>query len=344
MWPGFFKFAILILLLAPSAYAIETGAGPSTKSEGQVLFNDGRDDYAAGKYTDAIPLLQRLVDRYPGVPSLSDYHEVRLWLGKSYLETGENEKAIRQFRAYLEGAIRKANRENALIWIGQAYLNLGKYDEAYLTSVEIGQDAEKDPSRKELQVEALLLRARALLGFGGSRNGETAEHVLASADQLVQTSGNSQLNAQTATLLLEQKFAKCTEFLSPKKAVSEKDATEKLDRRASCLAEGLPIYQRAIHANDTPSSARANELIKEAYGALWKICGAPPPPTRLKPTDRTPLQKKRYLQELSSRLTQDCQRQTDLALDIVRNWPTQKDSAHSFLDIQSEMKRLEAGN
>jgi tetratricopeptide (TPR) repeat protein len=347
MWLRSFKhlvFIVLVLGFAPAAFANDTSTGPTSNAEASILWQDGQTDYLQGKFREAIPLLQRLIDRYPGFPSVSDYHEARLWLGKSYLETGENKKALAEFKNYLEGAIRKINREDALVWSGKAQLNLKQYDEAYMTSVEIQHDAENDPSRKELMAEALLLRARALLGLGGSRQGESAGRVLESADQIAQQSGNPGLRAESAELLLEQKLGDCARLL-PHKPLSEGEVSTRFDRRAACLAESFPLYRRAVREGEQANADRANTLLTGAYDGLWKVCQNPPPPKKIKPIDRTDVEKKRYLQELSSELTKNCRRQTDLALDIVRTWTAESPPLSSFamthvLALQRELEKF----
>ena len=109
----------LVSLVPTSAYAVETGNGPTSQQESDILWTDGQKAFDTGAYQDAVNDLSRLVDRYPGSTGYLEAHRL---LGRSLMLLGRTAEAIAPLQAYITAT---GNRELGLttrLWLGDAYL------------------------------------------------------------------------------------------------------------------------------------------------------------------------------------------------------------------------------
>ena len=113
---------------APMATAAPAPApAPAPSKDEASAFNSIKDLLDQGKNDEAVPLMEDYLNRYP-----KGAHEdkVAFWLGVSYFNKNEHDKAIKTLRIVSENHAESEEAPNALLRIGLAYLELGRTDEA----------------------------------------------------------------------------------------------------------------------------------------------------------------------------------------------------------------------
>lgn len=319
-----------------AALAAPTSLGPTSAEEAEILWKDGRSAFQKKKYQDAINLLQRLIDRYPGHPGYLESHKL---MGEACIRNGDPERGLPYLRHYVEGTRNPTEIAQGGLALGEAYLALKKFTEAFLIA-EGFEKGEGPYSLKKtlenqpiLQGRTLLLKSRALIGLDQDERAlaawDSASKVLKPLKSL-----KSLKSDETFEVRLILKTRSCDRFPSAG-PLDEAQVKDQLLRRSTCLKEALLLYRDHITSTDSPSAKNASAIILDSFAGLVHACKEPPMPPRLTPKERTPEQLKRYREELSAALRADCRRALEESADLVLKFRS-KQFARSLTRLADE--------
>jgi tetratricopeptide (TPR) repeat protein len=312
------------------ASADSTSIGPVSESEARVLWKDSQAFYNEGNCQDALSRLKRLIDRYPGYPTATDYREARFELGHCYFTLNQNKAAENELKTYLEGSGDHPHSDHAKEMIGQAQLRLKQAHEAYLTSL----DLEKSQS-PETKIKALILRTQALMARNEDEKAQaSATSALSSAEQL----HSKELLGDAQALQLELKTRECAKHPS-KGPLEESRVRAEIKARGTCLSEALVQFRKVLAQEDAGSSDQAVQLVRNGYADYRQACAHPPKPPKLKPKDRTTAQLKHYQLELADDLLQIYEGQQKTARQFIKTW--KQETPPPSESIQRRLQSLE---
>jgi hypothetical protein len=334
------KIAAVALTLATSACPerralsdTDTSRGPVSEEEGNILWQDGQSDASGGLCADAVPLLKRLVDRYPGHPG---YVKAHLLLGECLIQLDDPSAAVAQLRYFTQGSASEANPESHDLYqrgrvaLGRAYLALGRGSEADLVASEIARHASPSGPAELYAVEGLLIRARALVLLGQD---ERAQDTLDSVTPLI-PAGHTDLSGQAAWTKMRLVNRRCSRLLA-KGSLDEAQARNQLGRRGDCMLEATVAARDALLTGQASWARRVEQQAIEALGSFEDACRkAPSPPKRSK---RTPTELKKYRAELAQVMARDCARTVQGAITMLDGWKKEMpaQSAPYLLGIRS---------
>jgi tetratricopeptide (TPR) repeat protein len=317
-----------------TTYAIETSNGPTSSQEADILWNDGQKAFDNGQYQDAINLLQRLVDRYPGH---SGYLEAHRLLGRSLMMMGRYEEALDPLRAYVHATGTREEGLRTRLWVGEDYLKLSKPDEGYLAATEV----EKSSKGKfeDIYARSQFLKARALIGLNQDAR---ARRVLDSVESSPAVASDSVLQGYAARTRIELKLRECAKFPA-RSTMDEGQARDQFNRRALCLQESLTQFKTAAESRETETADEASEKIFRGYESYSAAIQHPPEPSKLTPTDRTAQQKSAYLAELTARLDEDRKKALHETLKTLAEWKLKASSkaAEAYTKLTKKLETLQ---
>jgi hypothetical protein len=268
--------------------------------------------------------LDRLIARYPAHPQ---YLKAHLLLGRSLLALGDAERALEPLRYYVQGTGIDEESVRARIDLGYANLALGKYHEALLLALEIQNIRKKMPS--EIRARNLILKSRALIGLNEDFR---AKRSLDSANKLLQL-------PEAEYVGLELQLRSC-ERLPSKGPLDESQIRTQLDRRGTCLLEGLNLFRKTLDAKDAQWSAKAHARVEAAFARYTDACANPVQAVPTGKQKRTAKQLLSYREELAAILRQDCRAQCAAALELIKGWKPQADRISKDL-LEQFTKKLE---
>lgn len=153
-------------LIATLAFAILGGAGSfkgaiaqpaqvESDRQAEELFNQGLEDYRAGRYQNACRGFSDLLNRFPKYRRSS---AAQLMLGKTHYKLGNYEQAIKAAEKLFHRFPKSSYRDDACYLMGHCYYRLGKYGQAveqYLTVIDTGGDPRLKWKSKRLIVSLL---------------------------------------------------------------------------------------------------------------------------------------------------------------------------------------------
>jgi tetratricopeptide (TPR) repeat protein len=122
--------------ISPGTFALPEGVvviDEAARKKAEPLLEEAAQLYEEKQYAEALALLQRVCDEYPGLPDeVASAHLVR---GHCYRALGQNEEAI---KAYQEGIdkVREGGIQRPRYFLAVAYLGIGR------THMELEQNAE----------------------------------------------------------------------------------------------------------------------------------------------------------------------------------------------------------
>jgi tetratricopeptide (TPR) repeat protein len=287
------------LLPSPAIAAISaTSTGPVSEEEARVLREDGLDAYNHGRYRDALPLLRRYVDRYPGQPQ---YIEIKLALAGTFVALKQPREALAVLKGFADSLPRGDQQYGARLMAARAQLQAGQLQEALQSTQSLARETGLPPA---LQAANLLVQARALIALNEDAR---AEQSLASAIAL--SPGGASALQGAAETGLDLKLRQCARLPGPP-PLEEANARDQYARRGDCLLEGLLLVLKE------PSPALEGHWIA-AWRNYREAVRKPPPPPRLVPRDRDARQKRTYARELALALMQDLRARARHAIELM---------------------------
>lgn len=313
--------------IAPAAGA-PTDLGPATAQEAELLWKEGKAAFEASDFQAATNRLQRFVDRYPAHGGYLQAHRL---LGEAYLGLAEQDRdagraaeakarakqALAPLRYFATGTRAAGEAAKGTILLGHAYLDTGKAREALLSAMEVEKQRLGGPG-EGLRIEALLLKALAQLALGRPADAELA--MAAAEAKLGQlASPPAPLVGETRLTRLRVKNDRCAALPSSAR-MEESQARDQLERRGTCVTEGMLLYKEVLKTGDTRAMDRATREALSAVEGYRRACLNPPDPP-LRPR-RTELQLRRYREELGQALARDCREKQRAALELVLSWKT----------------------
>jgi len=299
--------------------AAETSTGPTSQEEADVLWNDGKSAYDAEEFAKAIPLFQRLVDRYPG---FSGYLEAHRYLGRAYLFNDQAKMSIPPLRYYITATADRELSIRARIWLAEANLAMGKPHEAFLSSIEIEKSPSADP---QTFAEGEIMKAHTLIAL---KEDERAQKVLDAVKQKPIVDTDPVLKGQAAQVELQLKIRDCGKPITqsskggPESGMDELKVQDAYSRRAICLQEALVLVR---HAVDSAGTGKDLMTLKQAQGEILRGFIAynhaiQNPPLAAHHASQTTLQKKQYKDELVDHLQGDLRRTYQEATASLTTW------------------------
>jgi TolA-binding protein len=297
------------------AGAADTSTGPTSQEEANVLWNDGKAAYDAEEFAKAIPLFQRLVDRYPG---FSGYLEAHRYLGRAYLFNDQAKLSIPPLRYYITATADRELSLRARIWLAEANLATGNPHEAFLSSIEIEKSPSADP---QTFAEGEIMKAHTLIAL---KEDERAQKVLDAVKQKPIVDTDPVLKGQAAQVELQLKIHDCEKPItpSPKVGLDELKVQDAYSRRAICLQEALLLVR---HAVDAAGTGKDLMTLKQAQGEILRGFIAynhaiQNPPLAAHNASQTTLQKNQYKAELVDHLRGDQRRTYQEATASLTTW------------------------
>lgn len=307
----------IILLLSlhnPDSIAADSNASQPIESSARTLWDQGRSAYFASHYQEALVHLKELIDFYP---AQEGYLQAHLLLGQSYLKLKNPAAAIEPLKYYINATSQSPKSILARIALAQAYLNLRKFSEAELISYEIQQMEAKYTLKSDEKIEALLIQARAFIGF--HQENKAAERIQDIKKQLTETNSSS-IQGQTFALELKLKALKCSQLPS-QRTLEEGQVIDQMNRRGTCLLEALLPLQKVLTIGELESIQFSVDEIEKAFESYFQTCAYPPlPPLTPKRTEK---QLTRYRQELSDHLMKNCKKVPQEALELILAWKSE---------------------
>jgi hypothetical protein len=289
-----------LITLAPcTAICLDTSRGPVSPQEGDILWKDGSSEAQAGLCADAVPKLQRLVDRYAGH---AGYLRAHLLLGDCLLKLGDAPAAITALRYFTSGSANEKSPEShelfqrGRVLLGRAYLAAGKGNEAYLTSMDI---AKRESGSTEAAVEGLLIKARALLLLGQDAK---SEKTVDSATQHLNADSPPELRGEAAWTRMKLTANRC-EKLPSSKPMNEAQARQQLERRGLCVLEAVNFAHDALAAGNEEWSRKVRDESRTVLDSFSSACMTPPAASGPK---RSATELRKYRAELTQALVRDC--------------------------------------
>lgn len=321
----------IVLASAAPAHAAPSHLGGTSAPEAELIWKDGQAAFEAGRYREAVTLLRRLINRYPGHAGFLEAHRL---LGVSFLELGRPAEALAPLRQYAN-ASRATGLEAQLvgkIWLARAQLALNKGAEALLLADEIRKKSARDRTRAEAQ----LLRAHALILQ--NRDVEAAGATDQSLTQL-RDAPSPELLAEAKSLLLEILIRQCSRLPS-KGGMDEAQARDQLERRATCQQDTLKLLHDVADADSGDTLTAATEAASAGYVELAERCLHPPDPLPLPKGKRSAEQLTAYRADLRRLILPVCQSAFSRATDTLQEWkfPT-KDRLQA--ELQKQRNRLQ---
>jgi tetratricopeptide (TPR) repeat protein len=113
-----------IILCAAFISFLISCAGSGVKKEAEAEFESGLSLFHRSQYEEAIPYFERATKLLP------EYWRAHLYLGRSYLNLGEWQKALPPLRTAFQIAPEEANKEVAQIIVDVFFKNSSKLDQA----------------------------------------------------------------------------------------------------------------------------------------------------------------------------------------------------------------------
>ncbi len=300
----------LLNSLPNPSFAVPTSSGPTSDSEAEVLWKEGEEAIHTSRFQDAVNLLQRYVDRYPGKPH---FFKAQLYLGKALVATHREKQAIPILSGFLATSQNSTDSAEARVELSRAYLNLRKYSESYLASKEAEQILEKTRSNPNLEVETLLVKSQAL--FGLNRKSQALQ-TLEAAEKKITSQTNLSIQGQTYQLQLNAKIQTCRP-LNLHEVLDESQIRYHLNRRGGCLLESLLIFKKNLETSDIQSVEIASNQLIKAFESYHQVCSHPPKSHSANQSARIIAQ---YQKELSDILTRDCEKISVQAVDLLDSW------------------------
>jgi tetratricopeptide (TPR) repeat protein len=301
------------------ALAADSSVGPVSEAEGVILWKESQTDYSRENCQDALNPLKRLVDRYPGYPTASDYRKARFELGHCYFELKKDKEAVRTLKTYLEGSGEHPDSDQARELLGRAQLRLKQFHEADLTSQELQKS-----EAPEAQAKALLLRSQVWIARDQN---EKAKASVISALSLAESLKSKPLLGEARATEYEIMTRECLRSSSTQrhkkgKALLKDEAhvRSEIETRGTCLTEALVQFRKVLGTEHEPSAERALTLAKNSFADYRQACENPPQPPALKPRDRTADQLRKYRNELVDNLSQIYENHRKTAVQMIVNW------------------------
>lgn len=293
-----------------SAGVIEsTQVGPSFSKEAQILWQKGKSAFGAGNYAAAAENFKRYLHRYP---STQHYSEAFLLLGISYLRDQKFKEAISPLKSYVEKRGFDQEGLRARISLGNAQVKVKKYHEALLTAAEIIGTSYQKTIPFTIYLSALLLKSKAYIGldqdFKSKRNLGAFEKQIRSKPNL----NLSTLKSEASFLEIWLKTRECSRLASSP-TLAEQETRSLLNKRGTCLLETLTLLQPTLEIGDDRWLDDSKTLILRGIQEYYQRTQNPPRP----PGKRTPIELKRYQEELVDILTQDYQEFRSKAIEIT---------------------------
>jgi tetratricopeptide (TPR) repeat protein len=319
----------------PAVFAQETSSGPTSDEEAGILWKEGEADFKNEDYAKAIPLLQRLVDRYPGQ---AGYLEAHRYLGRAYLFSHQAEKSVKPFEYYITATGDRGLALRTRIWLAEAFIELGKYHEALLSAQEV--EKAKDPGA-ELFAEAELLKARALLSL---KEDLRAGKVYDSVREKTVIQSDPELKSQAELISLELKVRECGNL--PQKntgKMNELEVRRLFSQRGLCLQEALiqtkSVLDPAEQARNSLTMFNAMKTILKSFAEYNLAVKKPPASPDVR--KQTPAQNKQYKAELADILEQDRLKAYRDAGNTVSSWQQGSDKTSSiYKNLSEELDKL----
>jgi tetratricopeptide (TPR) repeat protein len=302
---------VLLILITHTSFGAPTSLGPTSEEEAATLWREGRLAMDDSRFQDAVNSLERMVARYAGKPG---YLEAHLLLGEALLELGKSEMAVVPLKYYITANPNQLNSARARIALGHSYLNLNKLHEAYLVTLELDKMRTRHKLSSDILLETLLIKAQAQLGL---KHESKAISALESAEKQLSEQNSPQIKGKIYGLQLQLKFSEC-EQLPSKGNLDEGQIRNQLDRRGTCLLEALLLFHKILKMGDLRSAGIAVNQVNHAFKSYSVSCADPPPPPLAK--KRSALETRRYREELTDLLAQECQKKAADALDLLASW------------------------
>jgi hypothetical protein len=319
-------------LLLRQASAQETSSGPTSEEEAGILWKDGEAAFKNEDYTKVIPLLQRLIDRYPGH---AGYLEAHRYLGRAYLFTHQAGKSVAPFKYYITATGDRGLGLRTRIWLSEAFMELGKNHEAFLSAQEV--EKAENPGQ-ELFAEALLFKARALLGLNES---ERAGKIYDSVREKTVVQTDPELKSQAELIELEMKVSECKKLPNQKK-LDEMDVRRQFAQRSLCLEEALvqtkKVLDPAAEAKNSLTSAHAFKTILDGFEDYNKALKNPPSSPDARKLSAA--QNKQYKAELGDILKQDRKKAYREATSTISGWQKDEKTSSIYKTLSDDLEKL----
>jgi tetratricopeptide (TPR) repeat protein len=306
MWQ--WLLVLLSLIIPISSFSASTALGPTSSEEEALLWRESQKAVASSKHQDAVNLLERLVDRYPGSPHFIQAH---LLLGKSHYELGEYQAALKPIQFYVSSVQAPIPLAEGKTLLGEAYLKLKKFHEAEILTVELDQKAKKHQLPAAISLYSKILKSEALLGL---KNYERALETIDTAD----LQNESPLKNRSTYVKLKAKIWTCEKYPDAPR-MNEGEAKNQLSKRGTCLLESLLLFQKVLSTGDSKFALLSATEVDQSFQRYQNVCSHPPLPSSGK---RTAQQMKRYQSELADFLQQECRKQSSTALGLLTEWKT----------------------
>ncbi len=314
-------------------------AGPRYDEEAPITWKKANQKRALGQFSQAAWLYRRITSRYPG---FKYYHEAHLRLGLCELANRKWAEAIEPLKYYAHYKGYSKLGLQARVHLGNAYLGVKKNHEALLLSKEILDRGvlKKNQLTPEIKLGALLLKTQALIALKRNKRAQSSfdayESLLNKNSIKENLVSKNEITSKGGFLKVVLKLHICESYPTQEK-LSEEATRDQLQWRGRCHLESLNLAFESFKRNDNlkwfkPTLAKIKSSILN-YG---KYCLNPPSPTG----KLSPIELKRYRDELVQILKKDCKKILNEAQRIVGSWYGR---AKVSQELTSETMKLEKG-
>lgn len=254
------------------------------------------------------------MERFPGNAHVA---QSRLWLGKSFLELNEPDKAQSVLQAYIQSLSPHPSTFAARVQLARAYTQGGKHQEALLTTLEILEAPSKITIPDVVRWDALLIKAHAHIALQQMDRAKRALDAFWADHERKRKPTppvTSERLAEAHALELQLETDAC-DHLKPVPEMEEGSVRAVLENRGTCLLQSLGRFQQVLKLGGTRSLEPALQMLQQAYADYRTSCIHPPQPAPSQ--KRSDAELARYQKELQDVLIQDCREKTKQALSLL---------------------------
>ena len=298
----------LLITLSLDSFATPSSNGPATTEEAHVLWQDARQETQGKEFKEAVPKLQRLIDRYP---SYEGFTEAHFLLGSALLSLGRPSEAQAPLRYYIQALGKTPEANRARLRLAEAYLDTRKFQEALLIALELERQGEAAAPR-EVALSGQLFKAQALHGLGHL---DKALKLLETTRTAIHPEEKTLL-AQASEVALELKLSDCSRLPGPRASqLDEAQMKNVFERRGTCLSESLMTLRELLQKGNQKQIENAARLEKSSFDSYLKACSSP-----VFPHDRrSAKEKSQYVAELMILLRNTCRSALDKNFELLQS-------------------------
>ncbi len=308
-------------------------SGPRQADEPSVLTEKAILAIQESHFSEAVPYLQRFIDRYPAHPdTLTNTRR----LGEALFYSNQFSKVATPLRRYIAAKGEASEADEMRILMAQALIEAKRPSQALAVIVEIIGTSDIEQGRSKLglpvirkrvsppnqinRVSALLIRCHALLELKqfdeATQTWDSANRDFITLDEKTR----SRLEAPLLAMQLKLELRECERFPTAK-TMSEAQAKDQMERKALCLAKSIQRFQPLLKTGSLGWIEKAAKDIVAGYRHYYVNSSSPPAaPLETGEDKQSAQQLATYQKELATFFLKNFEQRTAETRSFLRAW------------------------